>query len=161
MILIYEFHTFELRGEEMNAEIITIKCAIYAVPTYCPEFKNTQINYGWMLTCNQASFPSFSVSDFCTSPKKKDARSQVRLNCTHHCDTDKNPESEAHYKSIEKWQFHFRLLASHKAMTSSCVIRAQLSSFPYGTLSRDGITVNNSKLEPMILGPRLIQFLFT
>ena len=132
MILIYEFDTFELRGEEMNVEIITIKCAIYAVSTYCPEFKNTQINYGWMLTCNQASFLSFSVSDFRTSPKKKDARSQVRLNCTHHCDTDKNPESEAHYKSIEKWQFYFRLLASHKAMTSSCVIRAQLSSFPYG-----------------------------
>ena len=25
--LIYEFHTFELQGEEINAEIITIKCA--------------------------------------------------------------------------------------------------------------------------------------
>ena len=78
--LIYEFHTFELRGEEMNAEIITIKCAIYAVPTYCPEFKNTQINLklrfpveecGWMLTCNQSSFRSFSVSGFRTSPPKK------------------------------------------------------------------------------------------
>ena len=72
-----------------------------------------------MLTCNQASFLSFSVADFRTSAekKKKFARSQVRLNvnCTHHCDTDKNPESEAHDK-----------------MTSSSVIRAQLRSFPSG-----------------------------
>ena len=41
----YEFpHLFELWGEEINSEIITIKCATYAVPTYCAEFKNTQIN---------------------------------------------------------------------------------------------------------------------
>ena len=88
-----------------------------------------------MLTCSQASFPFFSVADFRTSAeKKKFARSQVRLNvnCTHHCGTDKNPESEAHDKSIEKWQFQFRVLSSHKSMTSFCVIRAQLRSFPSG-----------------------------